>query len=243
MSEATHASAKLLHHLLTNHHCVNSVAIVTSILCDHQQLICDALSKSLSLRKLKLCALRTAAQWPRNIATALLHLEHLRDLELHNVLFERTFIECLSEFLTNTRLLTTLTVTHQNLQHEDHAIAFLDGLRRNQTITTLSFDIRLPGALPFGIMFESRFSPRSAVVFAGYLRNNKTLHTLILRGGPYLTRFTEVSRPIVEALVKNNALKKLSLRLVVAAGRGLQAHRVAAQPEQHPDELQHDRMQ
>ncbi|KAL1484471.1 hypothetical protein MTO96_032566 [Rhipicephalus appendiculatus] len=74
MPARMHEVAPLLHHLLTNHHCVDSVAIVTFILLDHQQLMCDALSKSLSLRALKLYPLRTAMESPRNIDTVLLHL-------------------------------------------------------------------------------------------------------------------------------------------------------------------------
>ncbi|KAH7943772.1 hypothetical protein HPB52_011414 [Rhipicephalus sanguineus] len=207
--------AKLLHHLLTNHHCVTSAAIVTSIFREHHQLICDALSKSLGLQKLKLYAVRTATQSPQNTAPALPHLRHLRELELQNIPFKRTFVEGFSEFLTSTRLLTTLTVTHQYLECEEYAVSFLQGLMRNQTITTLSFDITLLGQNPFCGLFGMRVPPRSAVVFADYLRTNKTLCTLVVRGG-YLNHFHVVSRPILEALIINDTLNKLiltSLRL------------------------------
>ncbi|KAL1479127.1 hypothetical protein MTO96_052118 [Rhipicephalus appendiculatus] len=209
MREEMHVVASLLHHLLTNHHCVDSVAINTSILRDHHQLICDALCKSLSLGKLKLYPLDTAEQWARNIATALLRVEHLRELELRNIRLERTFIEAISEFLTSTRLLTTLTVTYHYSDHEDCAVAFLEGLGRNQTITTLSLDLTVFGAFAYSWR-RNIAPPRSAVVFADYLCTNKTLRTLILKGG-YRQRFAVVSRPIVEALIRNNTLTKLSL--------------------------------
>ncbi|KAL1484470.1 hypothetical protein MTO96_032565 [Rhipicephalus appendiculatus] len=104
------------------------------------------------------------------------------------------------------------------MEREHYGVAFLKGLRRNRTITTLSFDIRLFGTLPY----EYRLSRRSAAVFSGYLRDNKTLHTLILRGGRHREHFTEVSRPIVEALISNDTLTKLSLESLLLEDKDIE---------------------
>ncbi|KAL1483064.1 hypothetical protein MTO96_002134 [Rhipicephalus appendiculatus] len=163
------AVTTLLHHLLTSHHCVSSVAIFTSVSRDHHQLICDALCNSPSLTKLKFYALRTATRTPRNIATPLLHLNHLRELELQGIPFNRAFIDGLSEFLVCTRSLTTLSVSEQHFDCEEDAVAFVEGLRRNQTIATLSFDTMLLRTDQFDRWLGIPVSSLYADVFAGYL--------------------------------------------------------------------------
>ncbi|KAL1452283.1 hypothetical protein MTO96_043860 [Rhipicephalus appendiculatus] len=129
MPEQMHVVTTLLHHLLTSHHCVSSVAIVPSLYRDHPLLICDALCTSISLGKLKLYALDMTTHSPRNIATTLLHLSHLRELELQGILFVGNFIGGLSEFLASTRSLKALTVTNLHFGCEEDAVAFVQGVR------------------------------------------------------------------------------------------------------------------
>ncbi|KAL1483504.1 hypothetical protein MTO96_033136 [Rhipicephalus appendiculatus] len=165
LSQQMRAVAALLHHLLTLHHCVSSVVILKSIFWDHHQLICDALCKSPSLTKLKLDALHMPS--PRTVAAALLHLSHLRELEFEDVPFNRTFLDGLSEFLASTRSLETLTVTRHDFNCEEDAFAFVQALRRNQTLTTLSFDIALLSRDPLD---------RGAAGLATVLRHVSRLH-------------------------------------------------------------------
>ncbi|KAL1480183.1 hypothetical protein MTO96_051250 [Rhipicephalus appendiculatus] len=61
--------------------------------------------------------------------------------------FRRTFIDGLSEFLASTSN-TDATMTQQIFHREEDALAFVQGLRRNKTITTLSFELMLLGAEP-----------------------------------------------------------------------------------------------
>ncbi|KAH7943630.1 hypothetical protein HPB52_009634 [Rhipicephalus sanguineus] len=208
MLEQTESVATLLHHLLTRHQCVSSAVIDTSIFRHHHQLICDALCKSLSLKKLKLEALQPATPASRNIATALLWLNQLQELEFQYVTFNRYFIDGLSEFLASTRSLTTFAVGHENFCCKDDAVAFAQALGRNQSITTMSFDITL--LLTGPLWPEMPVSHQHADMLADCLCGNKTLHTLNVRGG-YRERFSAVARPIVMALAKNDTLTNLSL--------------------------------
>ncbi|KAH8036411.1 hypothetical protein HPB51_000330 [Rhipicephalus microplus] len=204
------AITTLLQHLLTRHQCFTSVAISLSVFRDHHQLICDALVKNRSLEKLKFYAWRTTRPPLRTIATSLLHLDHLRELELQDMSPNRNFIDSLSEFLASTRSLKALTVTRQYFECEEDAFAFLEGLRRNQTIATLSFDtVRLRNnSLNQDIDISA--SPRCAMALSNYLRCCRTLRTLSI-GGRFLEHFTEVHRQIVRALAKNKSLAKVTL--------------------------------
>ncbi|KAL1422939.1 hypothetical protein MTO96_021534 [Rhipicephalus appendiculatus] len=203
--EQVHAVATLLHHLLTRHDCFASVAIIPSVFRDHHQLICDALYKSLSLAQLKLCALQTAEQSLQNIAGALLVMNHLRELEFQDMRFNSTFIDGLSEFLASTRSLTALSVTRQYFECVEDAVAFLEGLRRNQTITTLSFDTIRLRKDQFHRSIDIMVSRRCAVVLSDYFRDNRTLRTLSIGG-----LFTAVAQKIVLALTENKTLTKLN---------------------------------
>ncbi|KAL1442723.1 hypothetical protein MTO96_046273 [Rhipicephalus appendiculatus] len=212
------AVATLLHYLLTLHHCVNSVTTIdSSTFWDHKLLICDALCKSLSLTKLKLYALHSS----RDIAAALLHLNHLRELELKSMPFRRTFIDGLSEFLASTSTLTTLTMTQQIFHCEEDALTFVQGLRRNKTITTLSFELMLLGAEPVHNLPVMPVSPRCNALFADYLRGNKTLRTLTVIGG-YFESFAAVAHPIIGALIENNTLTKLSIFRCLLKGEDME---------------------
>ncbi|KAL1443492.1 hypothetical protein MTO96_007404 [Rhipicephalus appendiculatus] len=88
----------------------------------HHQLICHALRKSPSLRKLKLCRLNMTTDASQSFTAALPHLNQLQELELSDVTFNRASLEGLSEFLARTRSLTTLTVTDQCIKGEDAVI-------------------------------------------------------------------------------------------------------------------------
>ncbi|KAL1422941.1 hypothetical protein MTO96_021535 [Rhipicephalus appendiculatus] len=135
----------------------------------------------------------------------------MRELELQGMPLDRNFIDGLSDFLESTRSLTALTVRGEHFDCEEDAVAFVQGLGWNRTITTLSFDMMLLGVVdPLDRRPGMPVSSRYAAVFAGYLRRNKTLRTLSMRGCR-LERSAEVARPIFEALIKNNTLTKVTL--------------------------------
>ncbi|KAH8036514.1 hypothetical protein HPB51_000779 [Rhipicephalus microplus] len=231
------AITTLLQHLLTRHQCFTSVAIYLSVFRDHHQLICDALVKNRSLEKLKFYAWRTTRQSLRTIATSLLHLDHLQELELQDMSPNRNFIDSLSEFLASTRSLKALTVTRQYFECEEDAFAFLEGLRRNQTIATLSFDtVRLRNnSLNQDIDISA--SPRCAMALSNYLRCCRTLRTLSI-GGRFLEHFTEVHRQIVRALAKNKSLAKVTLVSFSLEDKDIQLISRLLNPQSNPDELQ-----
>ncbi|KAH8037768.1 hypothetical protein HPB51_017268 [Rhipicephalus microplus] len=204
---------KLLGHLLTFHQCVSSV-VITRLIFDYcPQLICDALRKNASLTELKLYALDTTTSLERSITAALLNLKHLQKLEVKHFVLQRPFIDGLSEFLASTQSLTTFDVAHQFWDSEDDAVAFVQALRRNQSITTLSLDVTLIGTQePYwrpGMLISHKY----VILLADYLYGNKTLRTLTLRGS-FGGRFTDVARPVVMGLVKNNTITNLSLFLL-----------------------------
>ncbi|KAH7968977.1 hypothetical protein HPB52_013288 [Rhipicephalus sanguineus] len=191
-------ASTLLHHLLTHHRCVSSVDLDIDLMEDHHELICDALCKSPNLRKLKLRLRRYATSEAHSFAATLPHLNQLRDLELSHVDLDRLSLETLSNFLANTRSLTTLIMTDLNIESED-AVVVVQGLKRNATITTLSVNRSL----------VSLESSQCGMTFSNYIRWNKTLRTLSVTSRS-LKSFTDL-RPIIGALSYNNTLFELNL--------------------------------
>ncbi|KAH7943014.1 hypothetical protein HPB52_003997 [Rhipicephalus sanguineus] len=190
----------LLWHFLSHHHCIASVHLNEHVFrrqC-HHQLICEALRKSPSLTKLKLCRLNMTENASRRFRAALSHLNQLQELEFSHVTLNRTSLEGLSEFLATTRSLMTLTMTDQCIEGED-AVVVLQGLRKNVTISTLSLQTSL----------LSPVSSRCGEIFAEYLRCNKTLRSLTVTSSSRLCFFD--FRPIIGALSYNNILSELNL--------------------------------
>ncbi|KAH7944351.1 hypothetical protein HPB52_018606 [Rhipicephalus sanguineus] len=128
--ETVHESATLLHHLLTLHRCVVSVDLNGYALAGHSQLVCDSLRESPSLRKLKFCLLQLKPQASHSFAATLLHLNHLRELDVRSVLLDETVLEGLSKFLASTESLTALFTGHLP-NHRQEAVVLLRGLQRN----------------------------------------------------------------------------------------------------------------
>lgn len=198
MPEQKHQAATLLHRLLTLHRCVVSVDLTGYIFKGHHQLICDALRRSPSLKRLKLCLLTMNTQASQSFANAIPYLESLEELECRQVHFDRTFLDALSDFLANTSSLTKLTMSHLHIERED-AVVILQGLNRNSTITTLSLNTCI----------LSPVSSKCGFMFADYLRENKTLRTLSVTSR-YLKNVVEL-RLIIRALFHNDTLSVLSL--------------------------------
>ncbi|KAL3236843.1 hypothetical protein MRX96_022099 [Rhipicephalus microplus] len=71
----------LLRHLLRYHHCLVAVHLEYCILMAHHRLICNALVKSPSLRKLRLGLLSANPRVLRSFAVALPRLKNLEELE------------------------------------------------------------------------------------------------------------------------------------------------------------------
>lgn len=198
MAEQKQEAATLLNRLLTHHRCVVSVDLNGYIFKGHHQLICDALRKSPSIRKLKLCLLTMNTYASQSFAAALPHLNHLEELECRQVHFDRTFLDGLAEFLASTGSLTTLTMSHLHIERED-AVVILQGLKRNTTITKLSLNTCI----------LSPVSSRCGFMFADYLRENQTLRTLSVTSR-YLKNVIEL-RLIIRALFHNHTLSELNL--------------------------------
>ncbi|KAL3227501.1 hypothetical protein MRX96_004202 [Rhipicephalus microplus] len=209
-----HLVTTLLHHLLTRHHCLRSVDVVPSVFLQHHELMCDALCKSLSLAKLKLSDLHMATQSLRKIATVLLHLNHLRELEFEDMTFNRDFTDGLSEFLASTRSLTALAVTHVYFICDEDAVAFLEGLGRNHTITTLTLDTIV---LRTGQFNDMIVSPRSAAILFDYLRGNRTLRTLSI-GGRYVEHFNKDIELITRLPSQNRTLTRVNVTKCAVRG-------------------------
>ncbi|KAH7943018.1 hypothetical protein HPB52_004001 [Rhipicephalus sanguineus] len=191
-------AATLLCHLLSHHHCIVSVQLNVDVFKGHHQIICDALCRSPSLRKLKLCRLYMTTNASQSFVAALPHLNQLQKLEFTHVLFDRTCLEGLSKFLASTRSLTTFTMTDQHIKGED-AVIVLQGLRQNVTISTLSLHASL----------LSTVSSRCDGIFAEYLRCNQTLSSLTVTSRPHFS-FSDLG-PIIEVLMCNNAFSELCL--------------------------------
>ncbi|KAH7943017.1 hypothetical protein HPB52_004000 [Rhipicephalus sanguineus] len=202
-------AATFLHFLLTKHRCVTDVDVYVDTFWDHRQLICDALRESLNLRKLTLYGTCTDIHPSRNFAAALLHLNCLRELECGPMFFKHAFIEGLSEFLASTRSLTTLIMPHVLFKEEKDAIVFIQGLKRNETLTTLSLNTSV--VKPFDERPTRLGLSRCAVSFVDYLSENQTLHTLrVSTAWQWHDCFLAV-RAMIGALFGNKTLTKLSL--------------------------------
>lgn len=197
MPERKQAAATLLYYLLTLHRCVVSVALNGYIFKSHHELICDGLRRSPSLSKLKLCLLNVATLAAESFSAALPHMNHLREFEVRQVHFDRTFTEGLSWFLASTRSLTTLTISHVHVDSED-AFVILRGLQRNTTITKLAVNTCIMN--PVG---------GCGVIFASYLRRNPTLRSLSVMSR-YMKDVIEL-RLIIDALFPNDTLVELNL--------------------------------
>ncbi|KAL1423722.1 hypothetical protein MTO96_020789 [Rhipicephalus appendiculatus] len=192
------AATLLLYHLLTLHHCVVSVSLNKYILAGHVQLICDTLRRSPSLRELKLFLSQMKIQASHSIAATLPHLNHLRELDLSQVDLDQTLLESVSLFLASITSLKTLFMGHLH-NHCGDVVVFFRGLKRNATITEMSF----------GSCLLRPISYRCGLICADYLRENKTLDTLTMFScNPYA--FEEVCL-VMGALVSNNTLSRLDL--------------------------------
>ncbi|KAL1477357.1 hypothetical protein MTO96_035799 [Rhipicephalus appendiculatus] len=106
-------AATLLQHLLVHHRCVASVDLNVTILKGHDQLIREALDRSRSLRKLKLCLYGLAENASLSFVVTLPKLNQLQELELRDVPFDRATLLGLAKFLSSTRSLTMLNMSHQ----------------------------------------------------------------------------------------------------------------------------------
>ncbi|KAH7943545.1 hypothetical protein HPB52_009201 [Rhipicephalus sanguineus] len=191
-------AATLLQHLLTHHRCIVSADLNVTILKGHDQLIRGALHRSPSLRKLKLNLLDLAANASLSFVATLPKLNELRELELRHVPFDRPTLQNFSKFLANTRSLTTLNMTYQDIKRQ-YAVILIQGLERNKTITTLSINASLQGP----------DSSKRASMFSNYLRLNQTLCTLNVTSRSY-SELNDL-RPTIGALFENNALSELNL--------------------------------
>ncbi|KAL1443483.1 hypothetical protein MTO96_007396 [Rhipicephalus appendiculatus] len=203
-------AATLVYHLLTQHRCVTSVDVCMNKFLHHSQLVCDALRESLHLRKLSLsvCEQFTHIDPSRNYASVLLHLTCLRELECGPIFYGDGFIEDLSEFLASTQSLTTLNMPGIIFGYEEDALVFMQGLKRNKTISTLSLSSSV--LTPYDdYPPNSRVSSRCAVTFADYVSENQTLRTLTV--GTFFSHRFLAGRPMIGALFGNNTLTKLSL--------------------------------
>ncbi|KAL1484469.1 hypothetical protein MTO96_032564 [Rhipicephalus appendiculatus] len=166
-------AATLLCHLLAHHRCIVSVHLNDHVFNGHHELICDALRRSPSLRKLKFCQLYMMTDTSYGFAAALRHLNKLQELELSHVFHNRTSLEGLSQFLASTRSLTSLTMAEQRIEGES-ALVVLRGLRHNVTISALSLNTSL----------LSKLSSRCSDILADYLRSNRTLRSLTVTERP-----------------------------------------------------------
>ncbi|KAH7944354.1 hypothetical protein HPB52_018609 [Rhipicephalus sanguineus] len=196
--ETVHEAQTLLHHLLTLHRCVVSVELNGYVFAGYIQLVCDSLCASPNLRKLTLCLPQLTPQTSHSFAAILPHLHHLQELDVTRVVLDRTVLEGLSEFLASTGSLTTLLMDHVPNQSQEAALVLLQ-LHRNATIKTLSLCSCMvgPPSSPCGILF------------AKYMRKNKTLHTLsVVSCHGYA--FEEIPH-LVKAIINSNALSVLNL--------------------------------
>ncbi|KAL1426091.1 hypothetical protein MTO96_018565 [Rhipicephalus appendiculatus] len=196
--ELVHEAATLLYHLLTLHHCVVSVCLNNYIVEGHVQLICDSLRKSSSLTKLRFFRLHMKIQASHSFATTLPHLNHLRELDFSQVHLNQTLLKSISQFLARTTSLKKFVIGHLH-SHCDDVAVFLRGLKRNATLTLLSFASCLLRPISY----------RCGLIFADYLRENKTLDTLYMFSCSQYA-FEEVCL-VMGALVTNNTLSKLDL--------------------------------
>ncbi|KAH8030614.1 hypothetical protein HPB51_010548 [Rhipicephalus microplus] len=187
-------AATLLQHLLRHHRCLVTVHLSDCLLMAHHRLICNALVKSPSLRKLRLGLLSANPRVLRSFAVALQCLKNLEELECL-IYKEEIFCEGLSEFLVNARSLKTFTLRRHLLDAPGDRIIFR-GLMRNASTTTLSLHMR-----------RNSYGKE----FAEYVRENQTLRTLTLTADNYET-FDEVElRFIICSLFRNTTLSEVKL--------------------------------
>uniref|UniRef100_A0A224YWP3 Nlr family card domain protein n=1 Tax=Rhipicephalus zambeziensis TaxID=60191 RepID=A0A224YWP3_9ACAR len=198
MPERKREAATLLYHLLTLHRCVVAVEMNGYIFRDHHRLICDALRKSPSLRRLKLSLLTVTEHAAQCFAAALPFMKQLRCLVISQVHFDDVFVEGLSEFLANTLSLTTFSMSHTHIESQ-HTRAILRGLERNLTITSLALNT---------LIMHPDTSP-SGAIFSEYLRENRALRTLTVMSR-YLNDHAKL-RQILGALSSNDTLTELNL--------------------------------
>ncbi|KAH7943841.1 hypothetical protein HPB52_011984 [Rhipicephalus sanguineus] len=192
-----HEAATLLRCLLTSHRCLVSVVLTSRIIEDHHQIICDALPKSPSIRKLEVCLSALTKIELQSFAVAFPHLKYLQELNCQMILFERSFCEGLSELLMNTASLMTLTLSGSFMEDVDGLIIF-HGLKRNRTVRTLSL-----GRCVSGFLSQRGF------VFADYLCENQSLRSLIVTS--YYTNDDYVPNLIIRPLFSNTTISEVSL--------------------------------
>ncbi|KAH7943405.1 hypothetical protein HPB52_007808 [Rhipicephalus sanguineus] len=196
MTQQVHEkTATLLCHLLTHHHCIVSVDLTRYILKTNIEVICHALCKSASLRKLKLSLWHFTTNLSLSFTAALSQLNQLQVFDCSDVLFDHTFSEGLSKFLASTRSLTTLYMSKYDIKHKDAAL-IIQGLKRNETITTLA----ITGSLITD-------TPECSVMLSEYLRCNQTLRVLSV----YWASSHNKLHPIIGALCHNGTIFELNL--------------------------------
>ncbi|KAH7973009.1 hypothetical protein HPB52_020284 [Rhipicephalus sanguineus] len=195
-----HEAAMLLHRLLMCHRCLFSVVLNSYILVHHDEMICDELPRSVSLRQLRvslrdrdMCALRT-------FAAVLPLLNNLQELDCRLPILERTFCEGLSKLLRSTASLTTLKLSAPDAEPEE-GMVILHGLERNTTVTTLSVT-----------MCMELFLFQCGVVFADYLSENQTLRTLMVTSDcAYDDDVDDVPNLIIRSLFRNTTISEVKL--------------------------------
>ncbi|KAH7984839.1 hypothetical protein HPB52_024502 [Rhipicephalus sanguineus] len=148
------------------------------------------------------------AQRKHEAATLLCHLlmyhrclvsvTRLQELECRLLDLERPLCEGLSKFLANARSLTTFKLSAQSLKSEDGAL-ILEGLRRNAAITTLSLNT----------IIVSAFLYPSSDAFTGYLSENRTVRTLIVKS--YYPPNQADMRLVLRSLFRTAAIFELEL--------------------------------
>ncbi|XP_075724158.1 uncharacterized protein LOC142766818 [Rhipicephalus microplus] len=191
-------AAKLLQRLLAHHRCVVSVDLDCELFKHHQQMICGELRRCESLEKLALRVPCYFTEKSLKFVAKLPQFDRLRELELSRVRFDRRSVVGLSKLLASTQSLTTLNITEQDVGPED-AVAIVEGLKQNSTITKLLINASL--------LREAH--QEANTMFADFLCKNKTLRTLgvtsLFRGA------SSYFRPIIEPLYQNTTLTELNL--------------------------------
>ncbi|KAL3205766.1 hypothetical protein MRX96_040659 [Rhipicephalus microplus] len=184
----------LLKHVLRYHRCLVTVHLGDRLLMAHHQLICDALPKSPSLRKLRLRLWSMDPRVLRSFAVALPRLQNLEELDCL-IYLEETFCEVLSEFLVNAGSLKTF-ILRKYLDDAPEKRIIFRGLMRNASITTLSLHLRIDS---YG------------KEIAEYLRENQTLRNLTLTADKYATFDQTVLRLIIRSIFRKTTLSKVRL--------------------------------
>ncbi|KAH7943771.1 hypothetical protein HPB52_011413 [Rhipicephalus sanguineus] len=192
-----HEAATLLHRLLTYHHCFVSLVLNHWIFVDHHQLICDALPKSPSLRKLEVHLFTINERAFQSFTAVLPFLNHLQELNCQMMDLERGFCEGVSELLVSTTSLTTLKLKARQMEAEYGEVIF-HGLKRNTTVTTLSLHMRMDA-----------FLSQRGVAFTDCLCDNQTLRSLIVTS--YYKNDDCVPNLIIRSLFSNTTISEVRL--------------------------------